>query len=80
MAQTFSGVKLYWSSPSLGNPYPYDHQIAGSIFLHNAIKAKVEVKNGRNQIYISTEDEIRIYQLSQKNADILCYSAVPISE
>ena len=44
MVQTFSGVKLFWSSPELQNPYPYDHHSAGSIFLHNAIKAKISVK------------------------------------
>ena len=78
MVQMLSGVKLYWSSPILDNPYPFDHQLAGSIFLHNAIKAKINAQNGRNQIYISTEDEIRIYQLTRKNADVLCYSTVPI--
>ena len=41
MVQTYSGVKLFWASPSLSNQYPYDHHLAGTIFLHNAIKSKI---------------------------------------
>ena len=56
MAHIFSGVRLYWSSPDAENPYPYDYQTAGNIFLHNAKDSKISVLNGRKVIYICTED------------------------
>lgn len=78
MAHIFSGVRLFWSSPDAENPYPYDYQNAGTIFLHNAKDSKISVLNGRKVIYISTEDELRIYELTTESPSVLCYSPVPI--
>ena len=80
MAHIFSGVRLYWSSPDAENPYPYDYQTAGNIFLHNAKDSKISVLNGRKVIYICTEDELRIYELSTELPCVNCYSLVPIQE
>ncbi len=57
MSRVYSGVRLYWTSSSLVNPYPYEYNRAGNIFLHNGLQSKLRVlNNGENMIYISTED------------------------
>ena len=80
MAHIYSGVRLFWSSPDAENPYPYDYQNAGSIFLHNARDAQITILNGRKVIYIATEDELRIYELTTESPSLMCYSLTPIKE
>lgn len=45
MGRVYSGVKLFWSSQQLGNPYPYFYRKAGDVFLHNAIQSKLKIIN-----------------------------------
>lgn len=43
LSRVFSGVKLFWSSKQIGNPYPHFYRKAGDLFLHNAIQAKLKL-------------------------------------
>jgi hypothetical protein len=45
MGRVYSGVKLFWSSKQIGNPYPYFYRKAGDVFLHNAIQSKLKIIN-----------------------------------
>ena len=80
MAHIFSGVRLFWSSPHADRPYPYDYQTAGSIFLHNARDSQIAVLDNQKVIYISTEDELRIYELAVEAPKLMCYSVLPVRE
>lgn len=79
LSRVFSGVKLYWSSKQLGNPYPYFHRKAGSLFLHNAIQAKLKNINGMKKIYLAAEDELLIYELNFVEPSVSCYSPNEVS-
>lgn len=43
MSRVYSGVRLYWTSNNIAKPYPYDYNVAGNIFLHNALQSKLKV-------------------------------------
>lgn len=53
LSRVFSGVKLHWSSKTLGSPYPHFYRKAGDIFLHNAIQAKMKMINGVKTILMA---------------------------
>ena len=53
MSRVYEGIKLFWISKQLGNPYPYFHRNAGTIFLHNAIQSKLKVLNQKNTIFLA---------------------------
>lgn len=80
LANIFSGVRLFWGSGDVENPYPYDYKRAGSIFLHNAKGSQMWTINDRKVIFICTEDELRIYELTVTTPEIVCFSMVPIKE
>ena len=61
MSRVFSGVKLFWSSKQIGNPYPFFYRNAGTIFLHNAIQSKLKVINETKTIFMAAEDELLKY-------------------
>ena len=63
MSRVYTGVKLYWSSKKIGNPYPYFYRKAGTIFLHNAIQSKLKVINNKKMIFLAAEDELLKYEL-----------------
>ena len=56
MNRIYSGVRMYWTSDKINNPYPYDFNFAGNIFLHNALQSKLKVINAKTYIFISTDD------------------------
>ncbi len=56
MSRVFSGVKMFWTSKRIYNPYPFDFKHAGNIFLHNAIQSKLKLINGSKVIYLAAED------------------------
>jgi hypothetical protein len=56
MCRVFSGVKMYWSSKQIKNPYPYDFHHAGNIFLHNANQAMLKSTNGKKTIYLAADE------------------------
>lgn len=58
MGRVYSGVKLFWSSQQIGNPYPYFYRKAGDVFLHNAIQSKLKVINETKTIFLAAEDEL----------------------
>jgi len=61
MGRIYTGVKLFWSSKQIGNPYPYFYRKAGTIFLHNAIQSKLKVINQTKIIFMAAEDELLKY-------------------
>lgn len=61
MGRVYSGVKLFWSSKQLGNPYPHFYRNAGSVFLHNAIQSKLRIIDDRKTIFLAAEDELLRY-------------------
>ena len=74
----FSGVKLFWSSKTLGSPYPHFYRNAGNIFLHNAIQAKLKYINGTKSLIISAEDQIFIYEIKIIEPYVICSSSKSI--
>lgn len=56
LSRVFSGVKLYWSSRQIGNPYPHFYRGAGDLFLHNAIQAKLKLVENVKTIFMAAED------------------------
>ncbi len=61
LGRIYSGVKLFWSSKQIGNPYPYFYRNAGSVYLHNAIQSKLKIINEVKTIFIAAEDELLRY-------------------
>ena len=76
LSRVYSGLKLYWSSKQLGNPYPFFHRNAGNIFLHNAIQSKLKVIDGVETIFIAAEDELLKYELKSFDPYVTCYSPI----
>jgi hypothetical protein len=80
MSRVFSGVSLYWSSNQTGHPYPYFYRGAGSIFLHNAVQAKLKLINGQKKIFLAAEDELLEYTLTSKDPYVSCFSSSEVVE
>ena len=80
MSRVYTGVKLFWSSKQIGNPYPYFYRKAGSIFLHNAIQSKMKVINGKKTIFMAAEDELLKYELKSIDPYVTCYSPIEVNE
>jgi hypothetical protein len=79
MSRVYSGVKLFWSSKQIGNPYPFFHRDAGSIFLHNAIQSKLKVIDGKKTIFLAAEDELLRYELKSIDPYVACYSPISVN-
>jgi hypothetical protein len=80
MGRVYSGVKLFWSSKQLGNPYPYFYRKAGTIFLHNSIQSKLKIINETKTIFLAAEDELLKYELRSVDPFVSCYSPIEVSE
>ncbi len=79
VCRIFSGLIMYWAST--GKPYPWEYTLAAKIFLHNSIEFLINSEqDGNLQIYISTDDELRLIQLHKAEAELVCYSPSPVEE
>ena len=80
MGRIYTGVKLFWSSKQIGNPYPYFYRKAGNIFLHNAIQSKLKIINGVKTIFLAAEDQLLKYELESVDPYVSCYSPIAVNE